>query len=318
MKIVQTKLKTVNAYTLMDLESLTIGDTMAFDIFIKKSNDYIVIIEAGTCLSQSLYEKLEKQPVLYIFKKDKEKLSVTCDSLKYYIKYNKDNLRRRLELIYKINSQLFKNYLENEFNKIDLKCANEIVKSILYLVKHDVDFLKNTIPHFIHEHNLPYHSLHVTMYAMKLGNDIGLDSEELLQLGISALLHDLGIKKINESLINKSTKLEVEEIEQIQKHITYSVAIIKLNKIHDPYILDAVMHHHEQYDGNGYPDKLEQYEIGVAASILSICNVFDALTSHRPHREHYTSFKALKMMLKDESMANKFNRNYLKLLLKSI
>ncbi|WP_373003795.1 HD-GYP domain-containing protein [Sulfurimonas sp.] len=318
MKVVQRKIKTVNYYTLMDLESLSVGDSIAFDVFIKKSNDYIIIIEAGTYLSQSLYAKLEKQPSLYIFKKDKEKLSITCESLKYYIKYNKDNLDRRIGFIYKINTQLFNNYLEDKYNKIDLECVNLIVKSILYLIKYDVNFLKNTIPHFINEHNLPNHSLHVAVYAMKLGNDLQLNSKKLLQLGAAALLHDLGIKKINESLINKSTKLEIAELEQVQKHVTYSVDIIKQNNIHDPYILDAVLHHHEQYDGNGYPEKREQGEIGVFASILAISDVFDALTSNRPHRKQYTSFEAIKMMLKDESMVNKFNRKYLQLLLKSL
>ena len=272
MKVVQTKTgnKTVNHYTLLDMEPLTVGDTMAFDVFIKKSNNYIVIIEAGTYLTESLYAKLEKQPDLYIFKKDKEKLSLTCETLKYYIKYNKDNLDKRIEFIYKINTQLFKNYMENKLNKIDLECVNIIVKSILYLVKYDVNFLKNTIPHFINEHNLPNHSLHVAIYAIKLGKDLHLNTKKLIQMGTAALLHDLGIKKINESLINKSTKLEIAELEQVQKHVTYSVDIIKQNNIHDPYILDAVMNHHEQYDGNGYPGKKEQDEIGVFASILAI------------------------------------------------
>jgi len=59
-------------------------------------------------------------------------------------------------------------------------------------------------------------------------------------------------------------------------------------------------------------------DITIFASILSICDVFDALTSHRPYRKHFSSFEALRMMLKDESMANNFNRRYLHLLLKSL
>lgn len=153
---------------------------------------------------------------------------------------------------------------------------------------------------------------------MKLGNDLDLSNKELIQIGTAALLHDLGIKKIDESLINKSSKLDISELEEVQKHVTYSIAIIEQNNIHDPYILDAVIHHHEQYDGNGYPHKIKQGEIGVFASILAICDVFDALTSSRPHRKQYTSFEAIKMMLKDDSMVKKFNRKYLQLLLRSL
>ena len=318
MKVVQKKIKSVDYYALLDLDSLAVGDTMAFDIFIKKSSDYIVIIEAGTILSESLYKKLEKQDDLYIFKKDKEKLILTCDSLKFYVQYNKNNFEKRIQFIYELNTKLFNGFFANENNKLDLKCVNSIVKSIIYLIKYDARFLKNTMPYFIGEHNLPNHFLHVTIYTMSLGNSLKLTSKELVQIGTAALLHDVGLKKIDDSLIKKSTKLDEEELEKVKKHSEYSVEIITQNNIHDPYILDAVMHHHEQYDGNGYPGKLKEKDISVFASIISISDVFDALTTRRSYRKQYTSFDAIKMMLKDPSMVNKFNRKYIQVLLKSL
>ena len=318
MRVVQKKIKSVDYYALLDLDSLSVGDVMVFDVFIKKSNDYIIIIEAGTLLSQSLYTKLQNQEKLFVFKEDKNKLSLTCESLKFYVKHNQDNLEKRIKLIYEINSQLFNNYLENKDNKFDINCVNSIVKSIFYLVKYDEKFLKNTMPHFIQEHNLPNHFLHVAIYAMSLGNSLKLNSKELLQLGNAALLHDVGLKRIDDSLIHKSNLLDNMELKEVQKHSQYSVEIIKHNDIHDPYILDAVMHHHEQYDGNGYPEQLEEEDISTFASILAISDVFDALTTNRSYREQYSSFDAIKMMLKDASMVNKFNRKYIQTLLKSL
>lgn len=318
MRVVQKKIKTADYYTLLDLDSLAVGDVLPFDIFIKKSSDYIIIIEAGTLLSQKMYEKLEKQDTLYIFKKDKAKLSLTCDSLKDYIKYNKNNPERRFKFVHDLNTELFNDYLENKDNKIDSKCVSLIVESIIYLVQYDEKFIKNTIPLFINENNIANHSLHVAIYAVNLGNMLKLNDSKLLHLGISGLLHDLGLKKINPSLINKNTKLNIAEMEEVHRHSQYSVDIVKQNNIHDPYIIDAIMHHHEQYDGGGYPEKLKEEEISVFASILSICDVFDALTSERPHRKLYSSFEAIKMMIKDDSMINKFNHKYLQLLLKSL
>ncbi|MDQ1337456.1 MAG: hypothetical protein QG617_423, partial [Campylobacterota bacterium] len=95
-----------------------------------------------------------------------------------------------------------------------------------------------------------------------------------------------------------------------------SVEIIKQNHIHDPYILDAVMHHHERYDGSGYPNNLTKGDISDFASILAICDVFDALTNSRAHRKNYSSFDALKMMMRDSEMVNGFNQRYLHLSLK--
>jgi len=318
MKVIQTKIRTIDYYRLSNLEAIKIGENTPFDIFIKKDNDYVIIIKAGTFLSESLHKKLQKQTSLYIFKKDKEKLALSCDTLKYYIKHNRENYAKRLEFLYKINNKIFNDFLESRYNKIDLEGVNQIVKSILYLVKYDSNFLKNTILHFINDHNLPNHSLHVAIYAMSLGNDLSLNTKSLLHLGTAGLLHDIGLKKINKELINKKAKLNIAELKDIQKHVSFSVEILRQNNLYNPLILDAVMHHHELYNGEGYPEKLQEGEISVFASILSIGDVFDALTSERPHRKQYSSFEAIKMMLKDVSMVNNFNHRYLHLLLKAI
>jgi HD-GYP domain-containing protein (c-di-GMP phosphodiesterase class II) len=76
------------------------------------------------------------------------------------------------------------------------------------------------------------------------------------------------------------------------------------------------MHHHESHDGTGYPDALLSEEISPFASILSVCDVFEALTNDRPYRKKYSTFNALKIMMKDDEMVNKFNQEYLKSFLK--
>ena len=78
------------------------------------------------------------------------------------------------------------------------------------------------------------------------------------------------------------------------------------------------MQHHERQDGNGYPDKLRDDEISEFASIISVCDVFDALTSERPHRKSFTTFEALKMMTKGEDMVHKFDKKFLHIFLKSL
>ena len=86
----------------------------------------------------------------------------------------------------------------------------------------------------------------------------------------------------------------------------------------DPIIINAVKHHHERYDGSGYPNQLLKEEISDFGSIIAICDVFDALTIDRPHTKGYGTFEALKIMIQDESMKNKFNDSYIKQALRSI
>jgi putative nucleotidyltransferase with HDIG domain len=220
-------------------------------------------------------------------------------------------------VLYDVNDQLFDIFLTNKENKIHLECVELIVHSILYLLKYDEAFLKNTMPYLKNDHTLKIHSLHVAIYALSLGYALKFSNTELLKLGVAGLLHDVGFKKIDDSIRNKTVALTLEEVKTIRKHSQYSVEILTQNKIHDPYIIDAVMHHHERIDGSGYPNQLMNKQINNFVSVLGICDVFDALTNNRPHREHYSSFNALKMMMRDKDMVNKFNQNYLHLFLKS-
>lgn len=316
MKIIKTKLDYSHLYTSLDINTLIVGEIIPYNIFIKKSEEYIIIIEAGTLISETLHAKLQKQEALYIAKEDETKQILSCESLQYYIRHNRDNLKKRVALLYDVTEQLFDMFMSSPENKIHANCVALIIKSIIYLIKYDTDFARNTMPHFINNDALANHSLHVAIYALILGNKLQFSDAQLLQLGTAALLHDVGLKKIDHTVIEKTTRLSEAESRSVQKHSQYSVEIIEQNKIHDPYILDAIMHHHERYDGSGYPNHITKAEMSDFASILSICDVFDALTSVRPHRKQHSSFEALKMMMKDSEMVNQFNQKYLLIALK--
>lgn len=318
MKIIQANIKRTVTHSKLDLESLKVGDYLVFDVYIKRDNNYFIIIEKGYLLTEVLYEKLKKQDDLYVLKEDLYKQKLACESLKYYVASSANDIKKILEHIYAINNTLFVNYLNSENNKIDIKCVKELINVIVDLMFKDKKSLKKMIPNFLNEYELKYHSLHVAIYAIALGISQNLNRDEVIKLGIAGLLHDIGMKKIDEYIIKKNNKLTLEELDTIHQHPKYSVEIVKHNQILDPYIIDAIMHHHENQDGSGYPDSLYKNRISEFASILSIADVFDALTNTRSTREAYNSFKALSIMMKDESMVNKFNKKYLHLFLKSL
>ncbi len=310
MKVVRAKFKDTSPYSKLNLSTLSVGEVVVVDVYIKLHDGYVVIIEAGTQLSENIYAKLEKQEALYVLKDEQSRHKLSCKTLKFHIKYNRNNLEKVIQLLYDINYQLFIDFLNHEDNKIDIPCVELIVQNIIFLVQNDKSYLKNSIEYFLNNYDLPIHSLHVTIYAISLGHRLDIGEKQLLELGVAALLHDVGKKKLVD-IIDKTTALNIEEFELIYKHPLYSVDIIKHNKVTSPYIIDAVTHHHEQEDGNGYPHQLSGKGISQFAAILAICDVFDALTNDRPSRRAYKTFDALKIMLKDPSMANKFNRDYL-------
>jgi len=318
MKIKQSKI-TLQDYALFkELDSLVLSEVLTFDILIKKDNGYVIIMEAGTVLTEGLKAKLKRQTSLYISTKNINGHILTCKSLNSYIEYNKDDLIKRVDFLYKINNDIFQKFLSNTKNKINVNCVISVVESIIFLIKYDKSFLKNTIPNFKNEYDFANHSLHVSIYALNIGHKLNLDTQSLINLGTASLLKDIGYKKIDDELLLKNDLLSESEIKEIQKHSRFSVEIARLNNVTDSVIIEAILHHHEQENGQGYPDELSRSEVSNFAVILFICDVFAALTSIKLYRAQYSSYEAIKYMMKDPSMADKFNGQYLKIFLKSL
>ncbi|MCF6095373.1 HD domain-containing protein [Microaerobacter geothermalis] len=136
------------------------------------------------------------------------------------------------------------------------------------------------------EANDPYtagHSQRVMMLSKLIGEKLGLPERELKKLETAALLHDIGKIGIPGSIVQKPGRLTKEEYEIIKLHPTISEQVLKHIRDFDS-IRTAVLHHHERMDGKGYPLGLKGEEIPQLARIISVADVFDALTSHRPYR----------------------------------
>jgi putative nucleotidyltransferase with HDIG domain len=141
------------------------------------------------------------------------------------------------------------------------------------------------------------HSENVAKYSMLLGNELGLSPEALDRLHAAALLHDIGKIGIREEVLNKPAKLNSEEYEHIKKHPEISAQIV--GSIPDLAIVASIIkHHHEHYNGQGYPDGLKGDEIPIESRILSIADTFDAMTSNRPYRQSCSKQKAFSELRK--------------------
>ncbi len=142
------------------------------------------------------------------------------------------------------------------------------------------------------------HSIRVGYYATLLGCAIGLDAEALQMLEWSALLHDVGKIGIRDEVLKKTGRLTAEEFEHIKEHpIRSSEVVGRVPQLANA--LDGIRHHHEHYDGSGYPDGLAGEEIPFQARIVQVADVFDALTSSRSYRKSFHWEKALRILTEE-------------------
>lgn len=140
------------------------------------------------------------------------------------------------------------------------------------------------------------HSERVGVLARLMGRALGMGDEELCLLEWAGLLHDVGKIAIPESILNKPGKLTPEELAIVRRHPQASCDVLRGVRPLEP-ILPAVLHHHENHDGSGYPDGLAGAAIPLPARILHVVDVFDALTSNRAYRSGYSVARALGILI---------------------
>ena len=139
----------------------------------------------------------------------------------------------------------------------------------------------------------PHHSLFVAIYAVKIGILLSYDRDKLKELCIAGLVHDLGKYKIAAELVNKRGPLDNAEFAIMKKHVQYSYELIENNPQISEDIKKAVLMHHENENGTGYPNGYAEAEISEYAKILHVADVFDALTTKKPYRKEYSNANAI-------------------------
>ena len=129
-----------------------------------------------------------------------------------------------------------------------------------------------------------HHGEHVAGPAMKLARACGVAEKDVEMIGYGARMHDIGKLLIRTDVLNAPRKLTDAERAVIQTHSPLGWAIVH-EAGYEQTIQDVVRHHHERMDGSGYPDGLMGEEIPLAARIVAICDVYEALTNRRPYRD---------------------------------
>lgn len=164
--------------------------------------------------------------------------------------------------------------INNELNETNQKLEKAYMESI--------ETLRYTV-----EAKDPYtkgHSDRVAQYSVLIGKKMGLSEEEQNKLLIGGLFHDIGKIGVPDTILRKTERLTDEEYSEIKNHPSIGAHILAPATIFQE-IIPIVKHHHEKYDGRGYPSQLKGEDIPMYARIAAVADTFDAMTSKRPYRD---------------------------------
>lgn len=186
-----------------------------------------------------------------------------------------------------------------ETRKISLKELRKDVISMIHNATEDIHFLHLFSALQAKDDYTYRHNIAVGAIANLIGKWMELPEQDLLQLTTAALLHDVGKMLIPDYILNKPERLTSDEYEVMKKHTIYGYEILKetIGISHRQAVV--ALHHHERMDGSGYPFGIKEDQIDLFSRIVSIADVFHAMTSNRTYREPLPFYEVLFQMERD-------------------
>ncbi|MDV2684156.1 HD-GYP domain-containing protein [Alkalihalophilus lindianensis] len=275
---------------LVAVKSVEPGAKLGRDIYNDNSQ---ILLFRGAVLTGRLLTRLVEMGIHYIYIEDELTNDIMVDSV-----IRDETKKRAIKTIkeeFKIISEEVILKKTVNFDQLSQNFST-VVHSILADIKHNPDALAMLSETYVYDHYIFTHSLNVTIYTLGLATKLGYSSKQLNEIGLGALLHDVGKIAVPIEVLNKPGRLNKEEFELIKTHpkagfdLLRDVPNIPLLAAH------CAFQHHERLDGNGYPRGLTDNLIHPYAKIIGIADVFDAVTSHRVYRKPMLPHEGLELL----------------------
>lgn len=292
--------KTRPKYLPIYLESLRVDSVLNFDLHIRINRDMILYRSSDLPFTDKTRQKLLENNVSRLF--------VGSESKDKYQKYIEQNLDKILEdkeipetkkagILYETSKSLMKDVLDNPALGENIhRSRNMVGNTVSYILKGQAAF-HNLLKISSFDYYTYTHSVNVCTFAIALAQQLGRFNEQHLhELGIGALLHDVGKSKISDRILNKQTSLSTTEFELMKKHPKWGVEILTETDIITASSYYPVLQHHERGSKMGYPSGIGLEDMHDFSKIVAIVDSFDAMTTERVYQGALETFPALKKM----------------------
>lgn len=252
-----------------------------------------ILIQRDIKLTKRMLKRLVQQGITYVYIKDKLTEDIIINPP------IPDELRiEAVQMVKSSFAEIQKQDLtKNSFllDKTSYKMA-DMVSNIINHVKNRDEVISILSDILISDDYVFSHSINVTVYSLALASELGLPSRKIEDIGLGAMLHDVGKVFLPESILNKTDKLSKHEFEIIKTHSEEGFNFLRKSSNVPLLVAHCAFQHHERLDGSGYPRGLKSKDIHPYGKLLGVADVFDAVTSNRVYRDAMLPHQGLEIL----------------------
>jgi len=215
------------------------------------------------------------------------------------VRQNSGTYRKYKSLIEKVNA-LFSGLKSGA--DVDMRSINNLCVQLLQDLRDNMDnFVEFILGGEVSGHELAKSSVNTAILSALTAQELKLPNHKINNIVAGALLHDVGMLRLSKGITEKKGGLSDAEFEQIKSHTVHSSKIVSKELFGNNEVNLIALHHHERWDGKGYPDQLAGNAIDMGARIVSVADAFEAMVSKKSYRESIVGYQAVKNMLADNA-----------------
>ncbi len=297
-------------YFRIRLTTLNYQQPLPFDIYILIDQKLILYVKLGDELPQKKIQTLhfkDTSESFFLSNQDKEKYQAYVKEL---MKSDSLDNATKATILRESSMAILEDLFDNPDVKKALDESKPVISNLMEFMENAPESTGNLISLSGHDFYTYNHSFDVSIYSLGLGQALGFSKEQLAELGLSSLYHDLGKRAVPLEILCKRGPLNDDEWTQMRMHPQYGLKI--LNEF--PDISDAVkascFEHHESWAGGGYPQGIAKHDIHPFARIVALTDTFDAMTTQRSYNTTMTPSDALNLM--NGNLAGRYDPDMLK------
>jgi len=287
------------------LESIRVDSVLDFDLYLQVNSNLVLYRSAQLPFTERSRTKLIESSV--------DRLFIASCKKEHYQRYIEQNLDKILEdpdiedekkagILYETSSGLVKDVLANPTYGENIRRSKSLVGNTVEYILKGRDAFHNLMKITSYDYYTYTHSVNVCTFSVALAQQMGFyDKQFLHDLGVGALLHDVGKSKVSERILNKHASLNQYEMGIMRNHPKWGIEILTETDEIASASYYPVLQHHERCDGTGYPGNLIMEDIHIFSKIVAIADTFDAMTTERVYQKANDTFPTLRAMFSLDS-----------------